>query len=299
MTGWAFLVARGRETGYRLLLAPDLPAGDRGAQALAAVVCGEVPAGGPPRVTRDGALCIVHRTYRPTRADVGGAGSAPLRDGAGRPLLFGYGFVCRDATVIEVAEEDLASALRSALATFGRFYRAEAGFAAEPAEPFPLRSTVGPADPSGAGGAAGGRRGDRADVAAAGGVPAAWSASAFEPPPGRRPTPARAVAAAAIAAALLGGAAGTWFATRPDRVAVPEVTGLAPADAERLLREAGLRWTVDPTAAAPPGCRPGVVAGQVPARGAEVIEESAVTLVICPGPVAGADRGRERSPDRQ
>ena len=74
--GWAFLVARGHKAGYHLLLAPGFVLANRESWLLMDEVQGEVPAQAPPRVTDivgpvSGPLCVVHRTIRATRADVG------------------------------------------------------------------------------------------------------------------------------------------------------------------------------------------------------------------------------------
>jgi hypothetical protein len=48
--GWAFLVARGRQTGYQLLLAPDFIMTGRESALLMDEIRGEVPMHGPPVV---------------------------------------------------------------------------------------------------------------------------------------------------------------------------------------------------------------------------------------------------------
>jgi hypothetical protein len=151
--GWAFLVARGRQTGYQLLLAPDFIMTSRESALLMDEIRGEVPVQGPPVVTdiaapASGPLCMVYRTVRATRADVGTADLAdePLLDRAGRPLVLTYGFICRGSNVIAPHDQDLGVARDAAVATYRRFHAAEETFAPETSRPYSLQSTVAPAE---------------------------------------------------------------------------------------------------------------------------------------------------------
>jgi hypothetical protein len=146
--GWAFLVARGRQLGYQLLLAPDFLAASGQSALLMDEVRGEVPAQGPPVVSDlDGQLCAVYRTLRATSQDIGAADGPPepLLDRAGRPLVLTYGFVCRGVRVTGPDEDDLRVARDAALATYRRFRAAEEAFVTRMSYPYSLRSAVEPA----------------------------------------------------------------------------------------------------------------------------------------------------------
>jgi hypothetical protein len=151
--GWAFLVARGRQTGYQLLLAPDFIMTGREAALLMDEVRGEVPMQGPPMVTDiagpvSGPLCMVYRTVRATRGDVGAADrpEEPLLDRAGRPLVLTYGFICRGSRVVAPHDQDLRVARDAAVATYRRFHAAEETFPPETSRPYSVQSTVVPAE---------------------------------------------------------------------------------------------------------------------------------------------------------
>jgi hypothetical protein len=239
-TGWPFLVARGRETGYQLLLAPDFVLAGRDAGLLLTEVTGEVPAQGPSQVSMlngpSGPLAVVQRTVRATRGDVGETErpEAPLLDRAGRPILLGYGFVARGVQVLAPDETDLWHAQEAALTTYRRFHAAEYDFEPEPSAAYPLRSTVGPAVP----------------VAVAAPVPAApptpgWSQDALpprKPEPGPRSTGLVLAGIGLVLAALV--LVGV-FALRGNQtvvgsVAVPDVVGMNQAAALQKLEAAKL-----------------------------------------------------------
>jgi len=159
--GWAFLVARGRQTGYQLLLAPDFIMTGREAALLMDEVRGEVPMQGPPMVTDiagpvSGPLCMVYRTVRATRGDVGAADrpEEPLLDRAGRPLVLTYGFICRGSRVVAPHDQDLRVARDAAVATYRRFHAAEETFPPETSRPYSVQSTVAPAEAALSGSAA-------------------------------------------------------------------------------------------------------------------------------------------------
>src|SRR4051812_36532744 len=101
---WPFLVARGRERGYRTLLAPDFLVAERGYGVLDDSV---VPDPEEDRasvitvVTSTGrALTVAHATHVVTAADLAEpgteAGEREPRDRHSRPLQLIYGFVCAD-----------------------------------------------------------------------------------------------------------------------------------------------------------------------------------------------------------
>ncbi|GIG88237.1 PASTA domain-containing protein [Plantactinospora endophytica] len=296
-SGWPFLVGRGRDAGYRMLLTPRPVADADDSAALLAVVTGEVPEDAPPVVTvldprPGGELCVVYRTLRPSAADAGTTGAGrpvPLLDRAGRPLVLAYGFVCRGGRVTRVDEDDLRYARQMALDAFRRFHADEAAYRPGVSEPYPLRSEIvgRPAGPAGHGQVRAALPGQpRATppgqpVVPPGQVPA-WRADAL-PSPGRyRNDRWRPPALLLGLCALLLGLAGTglWLTTRPTEVRVPQLVELPEGDAVRELHDAGLhaeprpeRWTAD--------CRPGRVVAQTPVAGTRIHQGATVEYVVC------------------
>jgi beta-lactam-binding protein with PASTA domain len=67
----------------------------------------------------------------------------------------------------------------------------------------------------------------------------------------------------------------------PVRISVPDVVGSTLSEAQRALREAGLRWTVSRVDSEEP---PGTVVAQTPRAGARVDEGRAVALRVSAGP---------------
>jgi hypothetical protein len=219
--GWAFLVARGRELGYQLLLAPDFLLAGRDAALLMDVVRGEVPASEPPVLTElagtaSGPVGVVYRTLRATARDLDGADrpAEPLLDRAGRPLVLTYGFVCRAGRVTGPDEDDLRVARDAALATYRRFLAAEESFLTRMSYPYALRSTVS---------------GGQAGPAAVGGAPAVTSIGS---PAGPAPAPAVRVPAAAVPAPAPWSADALPGPRRPAQVRRPGATG-APGSGGR------------------------------------------------------------------
>ncbi|MDW5326621.1 PASTA domain-containing protein [Plantactinospora sp. KLBMP9567] len=293
-SGWPFLVGRGRDAGYRMLLTPAALADRNDSDGLLAAVTGEVPADAPPVlavVGPGGALCVVYRTLRPSTADTGATGpgrSTPLLDRAGRPLVLAYGFVCRGARVTRVDEADLRYAREVALDAFRRFHADEAAYRTAVSEPYPLRSEIvgRPAGPAGQARSTAPPGQPRAvppgELAAAPDLAPAWRTDPL-PPPGRlrddrwRP-PALLLGLCALLLVLAG--TGLWLATRPPEVPVPGIVGLPEADAVRDLHRAGLR-AVPGQQRWGAGCRPGWVAEQFPAAGTRVRERTEVVYVLC------------------
>jgi hypothetical protein len=292
--GWPFLVARGREIGYQLLLAPDFILAGRESGLVLGEVRGEVPADGPARVTvvgsGSGPLSVVQRTVRATRGDVGATDrpEAPLLDRAGRPILLGYGFVCRGTGLDGVDERDLEPARSAALAAYRRFYAAEEDFVPEPSQPYRLSSTLvaATAVPTP------GPRRRSAPVEAPASVEASGSAwtsevlpSAPVAPPAR--PPARSVLAVAAAVVLVVLALGIYLVNsngpaRPPDVAVPKLVGLTQGDAEQRLRKANL---VPKVVDGRPDRRPaGTVIDTRPPAGQLVPPGSQIGLVLSIGP---------------
>ncbi len=311
--GWAFLVARGRQLGYQLLLAPDFLTTGPDSALLMAEIRGEVPGQGPPVVTElagpaSGPVAVVYRTLRATTQDLGAAErpAEPLLDRAGRPLVLSYGFVCRGGRVSAPDEDDLRIARDAALATYRRFLGAEEMFRTRASHPYTLRSAVVPATRPPAGTApartapAGMAPAGMAPPGIAGAEPAAWTAQAL-PGAGGRPAERPAVAArrrpavviALIAVlALAGLASGAYVFTRAQRpavqvqdqrVRVPDVTGQAAAAAARQLRRAGLVPKIELAASDGPA---GFVVATTPRAGTRVRSHSPVQVQVSAGGAA-------------
>jgi hypothetical protein len=153
---WPFLVARGRDRGYRTLLAPDFLVAERGYGVLDDSV---VPSDREDQgdvvdvVTGTGrALTVVHATHVLTAADLAEpgaesgaesgaeAGGHEPRDRHSRPLALIYGFVCADARVTEVDPADLVTCRETALGVYRRFLGDEAGFTLEAGREFAPRT---------------------------------------------------------------------------------------------------------------------------------------------------------------
>ena len=136
MDGWPFLVARGRRSGYGVLLTPEFLLSRHG-------VLEEIAGSGPRVVSTavDGRpLTVVWSEHVVTSSDLG-TDETP-RDEHSRPLHLLYGFACPETGVGEVSEADLRDALRAALATYRRFLDDEEAFGIETSAPLPLRSAV-------------------------------------------------------------------------------------------------------------------------------------------------------------
>jgi hypothetical protein len=126
-SGWHFLVARGRHTGYRTLLAPDFLTERR----LQGQLSDNAAAAGPPRLHQTtidspevGPLTLVYRNERLAHSDLDGRavnGSPPVTDEHGRPLEMLYGIVTRRRPSAAPDERDLATARVAALNSYHRF----------------------------------------------------------------------------------------------------------------------------------------------------------------------------------
>jgi hypothetical protein len=311
--GWAFLVARGRQLGYQLLLAPDFLAASRQSALLMDEVRGEVPAEGPPVVSDlDGQVCAVYRTLRATSQDIGAAEqpAEPLLDRAGRPLVLTYGFVCRGVRVTGPDEDDLRVARDAALATYRRFRAAEEAFVTRTSYPYSLRSAVAPAATAKVAGypAAGYPATAQAPLAAGPGLtpvpartppartppvpartpsgPAPWTAQAWSG--GRPPAPIRrrpAIVAVLIAVLVLAGLASGGYvlthaqrpAARVRQVEVPNVVGQSESAAVRRLRAANLVAGIKPTVSQRSA---GIVIGTWPRAGTRVRSHTLVRVEV-------------------
>lgn len=140
---WPFLVARGRDRGYSVLLAPDVLVadGDYGfleEQAVPSHTDAVHVADG--RSMRGRRVCLVWTEQMVSAADVG-TGETP-RDAHSRPLRLLLGFLCMGPTVATPAAADLDAARSAALSTYRRFLADEDRFTAESSAPFPMRSTL-------------------------------------------------------------------------------------------------------------------------------------------------------------
>ena len=148
MHGWAFLVARGRRKGYQSLLVPDFLVQSNEYGVLGQAATGDFPPEGAPRFSRinglaAGDLTMAYVTQRLTPADLdGSAAGGSVTDEFGRPLDLLYGFVCRDADILDLQEADFSVARAEALRTYQRFLADESGFMIESSRPFILRSVT-------------------------------------------------------------------------------------------------------------------------------------------------------------
>jgi hypothetical protein len=306
--GWPFLVARGRETGYQLLLAPDFMLSGREAGQLLGEVQGEVPAQGPAQISTvtgpvTGPYSVVQRTARATRRDVGEPDrpEAPLLDRAGRPILLGYGFVCRGARVVAADEGDLAAARDAALAAYRRFHAAEYDFVPEPSTSYPLRSTLAPVQPAPAWPArptAAPARPPAAPARPPAAHPSAapaWTSQVLPTTttPAPRPRISRPVVALLVAAVLFVLGVGVYLASsggpaKPADVAVPNVVGMTQDRAELALAQVKLEskvveWRVDK--------RPAGTVIETNPKAAELVPVGGeVGLVLSIGPAPSAQR---------
>lgn len=144
--GWSFLVARGRQRGYRTLLAPEflterdlhgrLSESTSGAQP-GRILCIELECPGV------GLLTVMYTTDSLRPADVNGDG--PAEGGAptdehGRPLELLYGIVSRDRLSGDLDEGDLQIARTEALHSYRRFLAAEDSFGVDTSRGFALRT---------------------------------------------------------------------------------------------------------------------------------------------------------------
>ena len=303
--GWAFLIGRGREMGYQVLLTPDFMADSGDSGVLIAAVKGEVPDDGLPEILnvvapRAGPLCIVYRTHRATHADVGltDKKEAPLLDGAGRPLVLAFGFVCRSARVDRVNEEDLKAAWEPALRAYQHFHTAEVSFTSEISHPYSLRSITAPiqkeeveshtSQPPESWNPPSQKEQAESHTSRS---PEPWSPSAFEPKRRSRPRPSsrrkRGPSALWLAVIVFMFAAlgtGVWLVTYTPEVTVPDVVGLTQEDARQRLSEIELNPVIEQREPKGP-CQRDIVTDQSPDQGAVVRKPSQVTLTVCGGPL--------------
>jgi hypothetical protein len=155
MTGWAFLVARGRYTGYQTVLLPAVLAGGPAEGILNDHVRAGAP-DGPPTVTHlhhpvTGDLTVVHRSHRLQHGDIDADAGEPhdaATDQDGRWLDMAYGFIGRATTVHTIDEHDLRNARAQALVAYRDLLDDEDAFTARVSPGFVLRSTMDKAPPA-------------------------------------------------------------------------------------------------------------------------------------------------------
>ena len=144
--GWPFLVARGRERGYRTILAPGFLTERRLHGLLSDAANGEAP-DAPREVELErpgvGRLTLVYRTEQVTEAELdGGRGNGLATDEHGRPMEILYGIVCRGRLGGHVDDGDLGAARTEALASYRRFLAEECDFGVDTSDAFALRGVT-------------------------------------------------------------------------------------------------------------------------------------------------------------
>lgn len=297
--GWAFLSARGHQVGYQLLLVPDFIAAAGEAALLVDELRGEVPTHAPPVVANvsgpvSGPVCIVYRTIRATRGDIG-APDRPeelLHDRAGRPIVLTYGFVCRGSRVVSPNEEDLRAARDAAEATYQRFHAAEQTFRPETSRQYIVHSAVTPVEAAASGLVA---SPPPASVAAASRPDPSGSATPWTPqvlpdsrPPNpvpRRPPAIVIVLGVALVLLVLAGGSYLLFHRPVPQETVPNVADMALKNAEQDITQASLAWKVSCQNAKPAsGFINNRVIGTKPSAGKLVDKGSDVTILVYPCP---------------
>jgi len=223
--GFAFVVARGRHTGFRTLLAPPfLVEGDQHHVLAGATGTGGAGVDGARIVELDklaiGPLSVGYTSEAVRRADVEVAGDGDdeqLFDEHGRGLEVVYGVVCRAELLGPLHEQDLRTARGHALARYRRFLSDETGHDVESSVAFELSSSMRERDGGGS---------DRAGL------------SSGSPRPSRRREPPgpRGILAAAIVLALC--AAGTMLASGGSQPASVTVYSSLPLHGSEAARSA-------------------------------------------------------------
>jgi hypothetical protein len=145
--GWPFLVARGRERGYRTILATGFLTERRLHGLLSDAANGQGPREVEVERPGVGRLTLVCRTEQMTEAELdGGRGEGLATDEHGRPLEILYGIVCRGRLGGHVDDADLGAARAEALASYRRFLAEENGFGVDTSDAFALRGVTAVAD---------------------------------------------------------------------------------------------------------------------------------------------------------
>jgi hypothetical protein len=289
---WPFLIARGRQRGYSVLLAPRflLAEGDYGfLEQATGPVRESAPVQADVATSRRGRrLGLVWSEHRVTAEDL--SDTEDPYDEHSRPLLLLYGFVCADTTVSAPHGAGLDHARRVALDTYRQFLTDENGFTTQPSAPFDTRSpavsgavpfdrsptvaSAAPFDHSSAG----------SDAAAFGHSPAGSDAAAFDrssagsnavpfdrssagsrvapfagPAPSPRPVRRLVIAAAAVVGAaatavIVAVAAGSGGGSSPDppRLCAPPTTSAKPTAPATSARPTTPARPTDPATSAKP-----------------------------------------------
>jgi len=288
--GWAFLVARGYVAGYQLLLVPDFIKAAGEAALLMDEVRGEVPMQAPPVVSDivgpvSGPLCVVHRTIRAMRADIGEADRPEglVLDRVGRPIILAYGFVCRGSRVLTPHEDDMRVARAAAVATYRRFHAAERTFRAEISGPYVVHSIVAPVEEavSGLSAPVPGAPVSAAPSSVISRSPAPWTSQVLpdsqQSDKGPRRPPAL-VIALTVVLILLGLAGGSYLLVGGNvQVRVPDVVKMSIRAAEQEITKDNLTWSISCQ-----GATNGTVTGTEPAAGKLVNKGSDVSLLVYP-----------------
>lgn len=285
--------------GYQLLLVPDFIAAAREAVLLIGEVKGEVAPQDPPVVANvagriSGPLCIVYRTMRATREDIGAADrpEEPLLDRAGREIVLTYGFVCRGSRVVAPDEEDLRIARDVAVATYQRFHAAEETFLSETSRPYLVHSAVTPIEAAVSGSTA---SRPRAPVVAASKADTSRSLAPStslglpdSQPRGAPPHRLRAIVVALAVLVLLVLAGGSYLilsGRHVQQVTVPNVANITIGKAEQQITKASLVWKIScPKAQSPGGSINSRVTGTKPSAGKSVDKGSQVLILVYPCP---------------
>ena len=145
--GWPFLVARGRERGYRTILAPGFLTERRLHGLLSDSAHGQGPREVEVERPEVGRLTLVCRSEQVSEAELdGGRGDGLATDEHGRPLEILYGIVSRGRLGGRVDEGDLGAARTEALASYRRFLAEENGFGVDTSDGFALRGVTTVAD---------------------------------------------------------------------------------------------------------------------------------------------------------
>jgi hypothetical protein len=235
-------------------LVPDFIAATGEAALVMDEIQGEVPTQGPPIVADiigpiSGPLCVVYRTIRATRGDIGAPDrlEEPLLDRAGRPLVLAYGLVSRGSRVVAPHEEDLRVARDAAITTYRRFHAAEETFLPETSRPYAVHSAVAPVEVTVSGSAASSPPASNVaapwpDVSPS---PVPWTSQVL--PDSQQPAPARHRPAIVIplitALVLLVVAIGAYVLMRgghAPQVKVPDVVKMNIGDAKQQITKADL-----------------------------------------------------------
>jgi hypothetical protein len=143
--GYAFLVARGRHTGFRTLLAPGFLVESDLHHVLAESTGASGAVSGEVRVVEVdsavGPFSVGYASEPVARAEIeppGADGAEPLEDEHGRALEIVYGVVCRDELPSRLDAGDLRTAREQALRRYRAFLVDEGEQRVEPSAPFAL-----------------------------------------------------------------------------------------------------------------------------------------------------------------